>query len=135
MVQVTVAPVGWATEPCNVGLLTVKSSSHCPADVAALADVELLGPSPQAISAAIEANESDKMLLRNMSILLFVSLDAGVLWEPVLRNSRTRPPARRLDCVVERHCRRGPKRASAFSISSNYTGAARGNMSPSPGNY
>jgi hypothetical protein len=49
-------------------------------DAEAQADFAPLGANPQAISAAIEANESNKRLLRNMIILLFVGLgivDAG----------------------------------------------------------
>src|SRR5262245_11580225 len=102
--QATVAPVGLAGVPCSFGLLTSTSSAHGDVDVAAQADIDLLGANPQAISAAIEASERTKMLLRNMIILPFVSLDTGVPGEPALRKSRPRLPARRLVCVAECYC-------------------------------
>ena len=84
MVQETVAPVGWPGDPCNVGLLTVSCSVHWPcADVAAAqAGVEPPGANPPAISAAIEANERNKMVLRSIIILLFVSLNTGATESP-----------------------------------------------------
>ena len=57
----------------------MSCKSHGPAADAAEALAVFASPlvNPQAMSAAIEATEMNKRLLRNMSILLFLGHDAG----------------------------------------------------------
>jgi hypothetical protein len=65
--------------PTNAGRFTVTWSAQFCADAdEAQADFAPPGANPQAINVAIEANERNKRLLRNMIILLFVGLDTGV---------------------------------------------------------
>ena len=78
MFQVTLADWGFWAVPTNAGRLTVTCSVQSVADAAeAQADFAPPGAKPQAINAAIEANEKNKRLLRNMFILLFVGHGAG----------------------------------------------------------
>jgi hypothetical protein len=62
--------------PTNAGRLTVTCSAQFCADAdEAQAGFAPPGANPQAINVAIEANERNKRLLRNMIVLLFVGLD------------------------------------------------------------